>query len=77
MRRVRPGYGAYALLYIYMAYAPTWLLSGPRYLTAMAVLYPMLAQLTRRKWAFYLMAALSLIGCAVMTREFLVVGCLL
>lgn len=77
MNRVRPGYGAYALLYTYMAYAPTWLLSGPRYMTAMAALYPMLALLSRRRWAFALLALLSLAGCALLTYEFLIVGCLL
>lgn len=77
MNRIRPGYGAYSLLYVYAAYAPTWLLSGPRYLTAMATLYPMLALLTRRKWAFAVAAALSLLGCALLVYEFLIVGCLL
>lgn len=75
--RIRPGYGAYALLYTYMAYAPTWLLSGPRYMTAMAVLYPILALLSRRKGTFYLLAALSLTGCVLLVHQFLVVGCLL
>lgn len=77
MDRIRPGYGAYGLLYTYAAYAPTWLLSGPRYLTAMFVLYPMLAQLTRRKWVFYLLAALSLLGCVLLTYQFLIVRRLL
>lgn len=75
--RIRPGYGAYALLYTYVAYAPTWLLSGPRYLTAMFALYPMLAALSRRRWAFILLAALSLIGCGLMTWQCQYVGCLL
>lgn len=75
--RIRPGYGAYALLYVYMAYAPTWLLSGPRYLTAMFALYPMLAMLSRRKPVFYGLAALSLLGCALLTWEYHTGGCLL
>lgn len=77
MNRMRPAYGAYAILYIYMAYAPTWLLSGPRYLTAMAVLYPILALVSRKKAVFALLAALSLTGCVLLTYEFLIVGCLL
>ena len=77
MNRVRPGYGAYALLYTYAAYAPTWLLSGPRYMTALFALYPMLALLTRRKWAFYLLSALSLVGCVLLTHQFLIVRRLL
>ena len=77
MNRIRPGWGAYALLYAYMAYAPTWLLSGPRYMTAMAALYPLLALLSRPKWAFRLLAGLSLLGCIVLTREFIIVRCLL
>lgn len=48
--KVRPGDGAYALLYTYVALAPTWLLSGPRYLMALYALYPMLTLITRRKW---------------------------
>lgn len=75
--RIRPGYGAYALLYTYVAYAPTWLLSGPRYLTALFALYPMLATLSRRRWAFILLAALSLIGCALMTWQYQFVCCVL
>lgn len=75
--RIRPGYGAYALLYTYVAYAPTWLLSGPRYLTALFALYPMLALLSRRRWSFILLATLSIIGCALMTWQYQFVGCLL
>ena len=75
--RIRPCYGAYALLYTYVAYAPTWLLSGPRYLTALFALYPMLAALSRRRWAFIFLAALSLIGCGLMTWQYQYVGCLL
>lgn len=48
-RRISPGDGAYALLYIYFAVSPTWLLSGTRYLAAMYALYPMLAVLTQRR----------------------------
>jgi hypothetical protein len=48
--RVHPGDGAYAWLYLICALAPTWLLSGPRYLSAMYALYPMLTLVTRKKW---------------------------
>jgi len=77
MNRIRPGWGAYALLYAYMAYAPTWLLSGPRYMTAMAALYPLLALLSRRRWAFGVLAFLSLTGCVLLTYQFIIVRCLL
>jgi hypothetical protein len=48
--RVHPGDGAYAWLYLICALSPTWLLSGPRYISAMYALYPMLTLVTRKKW---------------------------
>ncbi|MDO4548360.1 MAG: mannosyltransferase family protein [Clostridia bacterium] len=44
-RRVSPADGAYALLYIWFALSPTWLLSGARYISAMYPLYIMVASL--------------------------------
>ena len=47
MKRLRPSYGAYALVYFAVAIGCTWLLSGPRYL---AVCFPVafgLAELTK------------------------------
>lgn len=64
-RRAHPGDAGYAAIYFYAAVAPTWLLSGPRYLTALYALYPMLAALTRRGWAFGALMALSAALCPV------------
>lgn len=48
-RRQHPGDAAYALVYFYLSVAPTWLVSGTRYMGAMYALYPMLAMLLPRK----------------------------
>jgi hypothetical protein len=50
-KKLRASYGAYALAYLFVVFAPTWLLSGFRYYMGLAVLYPALALLTRRRWA--------------------------
>lgn len=65
IRRMHPGDAGYAVIYLYAAVAPTWLLSGPRYLTALYALYPALAVLFRRRDAFGALLALSAILCAV------------
>jgi hypothetical protein len=65
IRRMHPGDAGYAAIYLYAAVAPTWLLSGPRYLTAMYAIYPALAVLFRRRDAFGALFALSAILCAV------------
>ena len=43
-------WAAYAWAYLFAALAPTWLLSGPRYLMALAVLPVLQCRLTDRKW---------------------------
>ena len=50
-KKMRASYGAYALGYLFVIFAPTWLLSGFRYYMGLAVLYPALAMLTKRRWA--------------------------
>ena len=50
-KKLRASYGAYSLVYLFVVFAPTWLLSGFRYYMGLAVLYPALALLTRRRWA--------------------------
>lgn len=65
IRRMYPGDAGYAMIYLYAAVAPTWLLSGPRYLTAMYALYPALALLLRRRPAFWALLACSAALCAV------------
>lgn len=49
-RKLRTSYGAYAIVYLFIVFAPTWLLSGFRYYMGLAVLYPALAILTRHRW---------------------------
>jgi len=49
-RKLRPSYAAYAIVYVFVAFAPTWLLSGLRYYMGLAVLFPALALATKRKW---------------------------
>lgn len=77
IRRAHPGDAGYALVYFYASVAPTWLLSGPRYLTAMYAAYPMLASLTRRKWAFAIMLGVMAAMCAVAGAMYSVMGCIL
>lgn len=50
-KKLRASYGLYALAYLFVVFAPTWLLSGFRYYMGLAVLYPALALLTKRRWA--------------------------
>lgn len=51
-KRERPGDTAYALVYQYVAFAPTWLLSGARYASCCYALYPMLAGIPRKRRDF-------------------------
>lgn len=57
-KKLRASYSAYAIVYLFVIFAPTWLLSGFRYYMGLAVLYPALAMLTRRRWADVTMTAL-------------------
>lgn len=54
---------AYLLVFHYVSFAPTWLLSGPRYLSAAYALYPLLARLPKGKKGF---AALLAGECALL-----------
>ncbi len=49
-KKTRLSYGAYAVAYVFVAFAPTWLLSGLRYFMGLAVLFPLLAAAARRRW---------------------------
>ncbi len=73
-RKVNPGDGAYAALYYYVALAPTWLLSGSRYLGAMYALYTMLAHLTRKRWADAAVTAMMVAGTLYCAVQYAVVG---
>ena len=49
-KKLRVSYGAYAIVYLFVVFAPTFLLSGFRYTMGLAVLYPALAMLTKKRW---------------------------
>lgn len=56
-RRERPADVAYLLVFHYVCFAPTWLLSGARYLSAAYCLYPMLARITKGRKGFIALMA--------------------
>ena len=66
-RKARPGDTAYALVYQYVSFAPTWLLSGPRYAACNYALYPMLAGIPKRRRGFAVMLAAECALLAYMT----------
>ncbi len=49
-KKMLASYAAYSIIYVYVVFAPTWLLSGVRYYMGLAVLFPALALVTHRKW---------------------------
>ncbi len=77
LKRVHPGDGAYAWLYLFMAMAPTWLLSGPRYLSAMYALYPMMSLITRRRWQQTVMAIVLFLLNIYFVYLYSIEGCVL
>ena len=58
---ISPADGVYAWLYLVITMAPSWMLSGPRTLTAMYPLYIMLALISRKKWYYVALMVLSII----------------
>ena len=62
-RRTPPGDAGYLLVFHYVSFAPTWLLSGPRYLSAAYALYPLLARIPRGRKGFI---ALMAVQCALL-----------
>ena len=56
-KRECPGDMGYLLVFFYVCFVPTWLLSGPRYLSAAYALYPLLARIPRDKKGFGLLLA--------------------
>ena len=76
-RRLHPGDAAFAILYFYCAVAPTWLLSGPRYLAAMYALYPALALLSKKRWAFAALMTAMVVLCCYFSAMYVEVGCVL
>ncbi|MDL2207021.1 hypothetical protein LJC33_08960 [Eubacteriales bacterium OttesenSCG-928-N13] len=76
-KRSHPGDSAFAILYFYVALAPTWLLSGPRYLGAMYALYPLLTLITRRRWQDITLTILFILGSAYCGYAYAVMGSML
>ena len=77
VRRAHPADGAYALLYAWVSFSPTWLLSGPRYLMAMYALYPMLTLLLKGRWRSTAAALIFIAGSIYCTLQYAVFGNLL
>jgi len=76
-RRTHPGDAGYGLVYFYASVAPTWLLSGPRYLTAMYPSYLILALISRKRPVYFILLGLFAVLCAVAGAMFAVKGCIL
>ena len=76
-RRVHPADGAYALVYLWVSFSPTWLLSGPRYLMAMYALYPVLVIIGKGRWRSAAVMALSIAGTVYCVLNYAVFGTLL
>ena len=66
-KRQRPGDVAYTLVYHYVSFAPTWLLSGPRYAACNYALYPMLADIPKRRRGFVILLVAECALLAYMT----------
>ena len=61
-KRLRASNTAYFIAYFTVTMGATWLLSGPRYLTACYPLALSLAALTRKRWADILASGLCIVG---------------
>ncbi len=77
LRKAHPGDMGYSLVYYYCSVAPTWLLSGPRYLTAMYTAYPFMAKLFRDNIAFIAVCIAFAVRCVIAGMMFSVQGCIL
>ena len=60
-RKAHADLAGYTLVYHYVAFMPTWLLSGVRYASACYAFYPMLSLIADKKWKFALMFILELV----------------
>lgn len=49
MKKLRASYTAYMLTYIFICFSPTWLLSGPRYISGLFPIYILLAIFAKNK----------------------------
>ena len=77
LRKAHPGDMGYSLVYFYCSVAPTWLLSGPRYLTAMYAAYPFMARLFRESGAFVAVCLMLAVRCVIAGMMFAIQGCIL
>lgn len=50
VRRLRPSYAAYLIVYVFMALTPSWLLSFNRYMMGAVPLFIGIAAMTRKRW---------------------------
>jgi len=62
MRKAHPADLAYGVVYFYITVIPTMLISGPRYMSAMYSLYPLLAVISKRN-LFFRILVFILWGC--------------
>ncbi|MBQ4085124.1 MAG: glycosyltransferase family 39 protein [Clostridia bacterium] len=69
-RRSNAGDAAYGWAYMYMTIVPTWLISGPRYVSGLYCLYPMLADAARRKWVDWALSIVFVLGLGYMSCMF-------
>ena len=76
-RRAHAGDMGYSLVYFYCSVAPTWLLSGPRYLSAMYASYLFMAKIFRKTWAFIAMCLIFGALCMLAGAMFAIKGCIL
>lgn len=64
IKRIRLSYSAYMLVYLIIAFSPTWLISGPRYVMAMFPLYIVLSTTIKREltWNMVILASSLLLA---------------
>lgn len=70
IRKLRSSYSAYALAYFFVAIAPTWLLSGPRYLMCTLPIYLVLGMFTENRGVFLAGFALEFVMLIAFTAAF-------
>ena len=66
-KRQRSGDVAYTLVYHYILFSQTWLISGARYASGNYALYLMLADIPKKRWSFAVMLVLECALLAYMT----------
>lgn len=69
-RKMNPGDAAYGWAYMYMSIVPTWLISGPRYVSGMYCLYPALGSWTKKRSLDVALSVLSTLALGFMACMF-------